>query len=329
MRDKLSLAYRLLRRTFDAYLQDETTRHAAALSYYTIFAIAPLILITTSVAGLIFDRSQAQARVVNEISALIGSEGAEAINGLINRALDPSAGLIATFIALGTLIFGSTLVFASLQGSLDRIWHVKAKPENGITNIIRSRALALMMVIAFGFLLLVSMIISAVLAALSDFMAQIAPGLPLLVRFADLAISFGVVTFFFAMIYKVLPHVQIDWEDVGIGAVFTAILFLIGQWAIGVYLGNSGISSLYGAAGSFVVVLVWVYYSAQILFFGAQFTQVYAQYRGKRLKPDHDAIGLKIAFIESDDAPAEPVNEDADIQQPPVEKTDDDSRQAG
>jgi membrane protein len=270
----------LLKETFSEWREDKASRLAAALAYYTVFALAPLLIIVIAVAGLVFGQEAARGELIAQIQGLVGQEGAQLIETMVESASKPTSGIIATTIAIATILFGASGLFGQLQDALNTIWEVEPKPERGILGMIKDRFLSFTMVLGIGFLLLVSLIVSAVLSALNPYLKDLLPGSIYWIQILNFIISFGVITLLFAMIYKILPDVEIAWDDVWIGAVVTSLLFNLGKFLIGLYLGNSSAGSAYGAAGSLVILLLWVYYSAQILLFGAEFTQVYAKRRG-------------------------------------------------
>ena len=280
----------LLQETFQEWQEDKASRLAAALAYYTAFAIAPLLIIAIAIAAVVFGQEAAQGGIFQQLKDLIGPEGAAAVETMIENSRKPAEGTIATIISVVVLLFGASGVFGQLQDSLNTIWEVAPKPGRGVMGFIKDRFLSFTMVLGIGFLLLVSLILSAVLAVLSNFLGDLIPGLTLLWTILNFLLSFGVVTVLFALIYRFLPDAKIAWGDVWFGAAITALLFTIGKSLIGLYLGNSSVGSTYGAAGSFVVLLLWVNYSAQILFFGAEFTQVYANKYGSRIVPTKNAI---------------------------------------
>lgn len=286
------VVFGLLKDTFAKWQEDKASKLAAALAYYTAFSLAPLLIIVIAIASLAFGQEAAQGDIVRQIQGLVGKQGAEAVQAMIQNAHKPTEGTIATLISVVILIFGATGVFAELQDSLNTIWEVAPKPGRGIINIIRSRSLSFAMVLGIGFLLLVSLVLSAGLEAVGNYFKDMVPHLTLLWQTLNFVISFGIVTVLFAMIYRILPDAKIAWDDVWIGSAITSLLFSVGKWLIGLYLGNSSIGSTYGAAGSFVVLLLWVNYSAQILFFGAEFTKVYADKYGSQIVPDENAIPL-------------------------------------
>ncbi|HEX7973699.1 MAG TPA: YihY/virulence factor BrkB family protein [Anaerolineales bacterium] len=282
----------LFRQTFAEWSEDKAPRLAAALSYYTIFSLAPLLVIVIAIAGLAFGKSTAQNQIVGQITSLVGKQGADAIQAMIAGASNPKTSLIATIIGFITLILGAAGVFGQLQDSMNTIWEVAPKPGRGIKGILQDRLLSFAVVLVIGFLLLVSLVISTVISAFSQFASGLLPFSGLMPQLINLVVSFIVITLLFALTFKYLPDVSISWRDVWLGAAFTALLFTIGKWLIGLYLGRSAFNSTYGAAGSLVVVLLWIYYSAQILFFGAEFTQVYGKRFGTEIKPNKNAVPL-------------------------------------
>lgn len=283
-----SQIFYLLKTTFAEWQEDKASRLAAALAYYTIFSMAPLVIIVLGIIGFVFGQDLAGNYLIEQVQSLVGQHGAELVQSIIENASQPSTSIIATLIGLGTLLFGATGVFAQLQDALNTVWGVTPRPDKGIIKIIETRFTSLTIVLGIGFLLLVSLIISAVLSALNGLVFS---GLPL-GQAINIVVSFGVITFLFAMIYKILPDVKIQWSDVWIGSAVTALLFVFGKFLLGFYLGNQSFGSTYGAAGSILILLLWVYYSAQIFLFGAEFTQVYAKRYGSRIMPDEDAIPL-------------------------------------
>ncbi|MEX0271721.1 YihY/virulence factor BrkB family protein [Leptolyngbyaceae cyanobacterium UHCC 1019] len=290
---RLKDGVRLIKGTFAEWKEDNVPVLAAALAYYTVFSLAPLLLIAIAIAGAVFGEEAARGELVRQIQGLVGKEGAEAVQAMIQNADKPgSGGTIATIVGVILLMFGASGVFGQLQSALNTIWEVKPKPGQGIRSFLVSRFLSFAMVLVIGFLLLVSLVLSSVLAAVSHVFNNLMPGLPILGQVINFLISFGVITVLFASIYKFLPDVKIPWKNLWVGAAVTAILFNIGKLAIGLYLGNSSVGSTYGAAGSLVVVLIWVFYSAQILLIGAEFTQVYSKYRGVPLRPSKHAVPI-------------------------------------
>jgi len=279
----------LFKETFSDWSEDKASRLAAALAYYAVISLAPLLILLISIAGFALGKEAAQGRISAQIQGLIGQQSAQAIEGIIANANKPTTGVLASVAAIITLILGASGVFGALQDGLNTIWEVEPRPGRGIIGIIKDRFLSLTMVLGVGFLLMVSLVVSAALTALGDLMGGLLPLPAFVLQALNLIVSFAVITLLFALIYKFLPDVEIRWKDVWIGAAITSLLFSIGKFLIGLYLGRSSVGSAYGAAGSLVVILIWVYYSAQILFFGAEVTQVYADTFGSRIKPDKDA----------------------------------------
>lgn len=287
---KLKDTIRLFKTTFSEWSEDKAARLAAALAYYTVVALAPLLVIVTAIAGLAFGHEVAQGQIVVQLASMVGQQNAELIQDIITSASQPKSGIIATAIGIATLLFGASGVFGQLQDGMNTIWEVAPKPGRGVLGIVKDRFLSLTMVFGVGFLLLVSLTLSAALAAAGKFMGGLLPLPEVVMQILNFIISFVVITVLFAMIFKILPDVKIAWGDVWIGAAMTAFLFAVGKILLGLYLGRSSVSSDYGAAGSIIVILIWVYYSAQILFFGAEFTQVYANQYGSHITPDEDAL---------------------------------------
>jgi membrane protein len=245
-----------------------------------------------AVAGLVFGQEAARGQIVDQIAGQIGAETAETIQTMIENTGRQDGGILISVIGVVTIVLGAAGFFGQLQDALNTVWEVTPKPGGNLLDMIKARFLSFTMVLGIGFLLLVSLIISTLLANLSTFVSSILPGAEFLAQIINFMLSFGVVTLLFAMIYKVLPDVIIGWRDVWVGAVITALLFNLGKFLLGLYLGNTAIASSYGAAGSLVVLLVWVFYSAQILLFGAEFTQVYARRYGSHILPAENAVAV-------------------------------------
>ncbi|MEC4895288.1 MAG: YihY/virulence factor BrkB family protein [Oscillatoria sp. PMC 1051.18] len=287
---KIKTIFELLKETFQEWQEDKTPRLAAALAYYTVFSLAPLLIIAIAIAGAIFGEEAARGEIVGQIQGLVGQNGAEVIQTAIENANQPDLRNTASLISIIVLLFGASGVFAQLQDALNTVWEVKPKPGRGIKNFIRKRLLSFSAVLGIGFLLMVSLIVNAALAGLSTYLSELVPGIDLLWKILNFLLSFAIITFLFALLYKYLPDVKIKWSDVWIGAAITSLLFTIGKFILGAYLGRGSFGSTYGAAGSLVIVLAWVYYSAQILFFGAEFTQVYARKYGSQIVPDEHSM---------------------------------------
>jgi membrane protein len=286
-------SWTILKETATDWNEDEAPRLAASLAYYTIMSLAPLVVIAMSVIGLIFDEDAARGHIASQLVGIVGEQAAKAIQGIVQNARTPSAGIVSSTIGIGVLLAGASGVFGELQSSLNTIWDVAPKPGRGIWGLVKARFLSFTMVLGVAFMLLVSLLLSAALAATGYFLESVLPGGEATWQIVTSVISLGMVTLLFALIFKVIPDVRIEWRDVWVGAIGTALLFTMGKLLLGLYLGKSTVSSSYGAAGSLVVLVLWVNYSAQILFFGAEFTQVHARHRGRELRPTKDAVPLE------------------------------------
>ena len=271
----------LCKQAFLSWKNDYAPSMGAALAYYTVFSVAPLLLIVISVAGLVFGQEAARGEIFAQLSGMMGAQGALAVQGMLEAVNKPTEGVIATVIGIGLLVVGATTVFGELQDSMDRIWRAPTRIQSsGVMSLVKVRLLSFSMIMGIGFLLMVSLVASAALAALGKWWSPLFGGWATLAQVVNFAFSFAMVTVAFAMIYKLLPRVRVQWRDVWVGAAVTALLFTVGKHLIGLYIGKSSVASGYGAAGSLVVVLVWVYYSAQIFLLGAEFTWVYARTYG-------------------------------------------------
>jgi len=282
----------LIRETYREWNADNAPQWGAALAFYTTFSIAPLLIIIIGFAGFIVGKAEVQGYILAEAHRTVGPESAAALQRLIDAGYQPRRGLTATFIGLGILVLGALRVFESLRLALNTLWGVRTQPGAGVGNSIRVRLLSFAMILGIGLLLMLSLLVSAGLAALTKFLHHTVPLPWAAFQMADFLISLLVVTLLFAAIYKFLPDVRIAWSDVWIGAGVTALLFTAGKLLLGLYLGRSTVGSAYGAAGSLVVILVWVYYSAQIFFVGAEFTKVYARRYGSAILPGQHAVAL-------------------------------------
>lgn len=274
---------------FAEFFDDSPFILAAALSFYTLLSLAPLLVVLVAAASMIWGQQAAQGQLVDQISAYTGQEGAEAIEQILANASGPGQGAWAMTIGIITLLIGATTVFAQLQTALNKIWEVEANPSNAIMGYVRTRLLSLGLLLVIGFLLLVSLVLSAVVSGARTYLENNFPAPPWVWQVLEIGVSLVVVTLLLALIFKYLPDVIIEWGDVWVGAIITAILFVIGKFGIGLYLGMASVGSAYGAAGSLVVLLVWVYYSALIVFLGAEITEVYAKRTGTPIRPSEHA----------------------------------------
>ena len=283
-------AARLLKQSAREWSNDKAPRLGASLSYYTIFSLAPLLLLVVAVAGLVLGREAAQGQIVQQLSGLVGVETAEAIESILEKAGKNGGGILATVVGTITLIVGATGVLIELQDALNTVWKVVPKPGRGIKGIIRDRMLSFGIVLGFGFLLLVSLVLSAAVAMLDSWIGGMIPGWVIAGYVLSYVISLGLVALVLAAIFKILPDVKISWRDVWIGALVTSVLFHIGKFGISMYIGKASVGSTFGAAGSLAVLLVWIYYSSQIVLFGAEFTRVYANAYGSHVVAADNAI---------------------------------------
>ena len=299
MQIKVKPFFKLLKEAFRQWQADKASLLAAALAYYTVFSITPLLVIAIAIAGTVFGQENARGAILEQINELVGNQGAQAIETALANANQPQLSSLASTISVVVLLIGASGVFAQLQEALNTVWNVKAKPNGGIWQLIRKRLLSFGMVLAIGFLLLVSLILSAILSGIGNLEINLLPGFDPLWHWLNVAISFGLITLLFALIYKYLPDVKIRWKDVWVGAIMTALLFTLGKSLIGLYLGKGSLGSAYGAAGSLIVFLAWVFYSAQILLFGAELTQVYACKYGRQIRPDKHAELTNKGVIEN------------------------------
>lgn len=278
--------FHLVRAAISSWVADFAPSMGAALAYYTAFSVAPLLVIVIAVAALVFGQDAAQAAILEQARELLGPQGVAAIESMLASAQQPKQGVIASIVGIVALLVGATTVFAELESDLNRIWKVTSKKRPGLWGFLRARILSIGMILAIGFLLLVSLIISAGLAAWAKYWSPWFGEWELVLQAANFVVSMAVVTVLFATIYKVLPRTRIEWRDVWVGAAVTALLFTCGKFLIGLYIGKSGMASAYGAAGALVVLLVWVYYSAQIFLIGAEFTREYASSHSSLRNPE-------------------------------------------
>ena len=269
----------VLKSAFAGYNDDNALSRGAAIAYYTVTSIAPVLVIVIAIAGLVFGADAARGAIVDQISGMMGKQGAEAIQAMIQGAANKKSGIIATIVGVATLLITASGVFGEMQSALNAIW--KAEPKEGtVTRLVKARIASLGLVAALGFLLMVSLVISTALTAMGGFLHNLLPGIEFLMRALSFVISYALISALFAAIYKVLPDKHIEWRDVIVGALTTGALFTVGKFGISAYIGSSAIASSYGAAGALIVILVWIYYSSQIFLFGAEFTRAYAETHG-------------------------------------------------
>jgi len=300
---KNNTIWQVLKETGAQWDEDNVTRLAASLAYYTLLSIAPLIILAVAVTGLAFGEEAARQHIAGEISGVVGSGAAEAIETIAKNARAPGSGVLGIAVGVVVLLFGASGVFGELQSALNTVWDVAPKPGRGIWGIVKDRFFSFTLVLGVAFLLLVSLVISAGLTWVGKVFENSLPGGAVVWQVLNFGISFAVVTALFAVMFKKLPDVLIRWRDVWVGAAVTAALFTLGKFGLGIYLGSAGVSSAYGAAGSIVALVIWVYYSAQVLLVGAEFTEVYARRFGSAITPGKHSVAVEHARSGSTTAP--------------------------
>ena len=294
----------VFKETFNGFLEDKGLKLSASLAYYTIFSLAPMIIVLLSIGGIFYGKEALQGKIFSQINDFIGNDAAIQVQEMLQNLALSGKSTIAITTGVITLLIGATGVFVEIQDSINEIWRVKAVPKKGWIKLLMDRILSLSMVASLGFLLIVSLMINSMVLILSDSLSRFLPDFTLVfIDVINLVITFGVLVCLFAVIYKILPDAEIPWRDVRAGAVFTAILFMLGKYLIGLYISYAAIGSIYGATGAIVVIAVWVYYSAAILFFGAEFTWAYAKVRGEEIRPSKYAVSIKKMEIEQGKQP--------------------------
>ena len=286
------------------FVADDAMTLAAALALYTVIALAPLIAVVLTIAGLVMGETAAQG-FVQQAERLVGGSGGEAIRGIVDNVDKPAAGTLQTIFSFAVLLFSASVVFAQLQASLNRVWNVVQKPGLGIWFMVKTRLFSMAVVVTLGFLLMVSLIVSTSLAAFGNYLQGLVGGMEPVLHVLNFIIAVGVTTLLFAGLYKYVPDVIVTWREVWVGALVTAVLFNLGQIGIGIYLGSTDTASAYGAAGSFIVLILWLYYSTVILFYGAEWAQVRARLGGNRFEPAPHAMRLVVESRDADDTEAE------------------------
>lgn len=293
---RMKTIFSFMKEVFSNFSDDKVMKFSASLSYYTVFSIAPILIIMVTVAGVIFGKEAAQGQIYGQINGLVGGEAASQIQEIIGNTSTSGKTFIASVVSIIALIFGATGVFGEIQDSINSIWGLKSKPKSGIIKIVLNRLISFSLIISLGFVAMVTLMLNTLVDLLSKSLTKIIPGDDtIFVQVINYALIFVVITGMFAVIFKVLPDARIKWKDVIRGAVLTAILFIIGKFAITLYVQQSKLGSVYGAAGSIVILLVWVYYTAVILYFGAEFTKVYAIRYGSKIYPNDYAVFVKVS----------------------------------
>ena len=297
----------IMKAAYTGFSDDMALKFSASLAYYTIFSLAPLLLLLISIAGIVLGKDAIQGKIFGEINGIVGNDAAIQIQDMIKNLEMNGKSTISVIIGAITLIIGATTVFGEIQQSINIIWQVKPKPKKGWLKMIKDRVLSGSMIVTLGFLLLVSLALNGALDALSEHLKHFLPAFTVtLFNVISIIISFVVIAVLFGVIFKVLPDAKISWADVRSGAIFTAVLFMIGRLVIGIYIEKSGTTSTYGAAGSLIVILLWIYYTAAILYFGAEFTRAYADFNGKRIEPADYAVHIEQTEVEKDVAVVPP-----------------------
>jgi membrane protein len=285
----------ILKATFTAWNRHEAPRLGAALAFYTILSLSPLVIIVVALAGLIFSRSTAQAHILSQVQGMIGQDGGKAVESMLANAQKPAAGILGTIVGILSLLFGASGVFTELRSALNLIWEVKPDETSGVVALLRERFFSFGMVLSIGFLLLVSLVVSTVLAAIGKFFGGLLPIPSPALAILNFLLSYVGVAILFGLIFRFVPEAKVRWQNIWLGALVTAMFFTIGKTLIGLYLGKSSVGSAYGAAGSVIVVIVWVYYSAQIFFFGAEFTHAYTEHQLQAARNGSEAPGQSAA----------------------------------
>jgi len=300
---RIKAYWTILKQTFSDFIDDKVLKLSASLAYYTIFSVAPMLIVIIFFCDLFLGREAIEGTLYSQIKDLVGSEAAIQVQQMIRNASLSQDMSWATIVGFVTLFIGATGVFAEIQDSINTIWRLKSKPKKGkgLVRMIMNRLQSFSLVISMGFILLVSLVVNGIIEIFNQRLASLFPQVGMVVIYlVNWAITFAVITALFAVIFKVLPDARIRWRDVIVGSIATAILFMLGKFAIGFYLGASKVGSTYGAAGSIVIILLWVYYSAAILYFGAEFTRVYVQHFGARIYPNDYAVWIKQVEVEEE-----------------------------
>lgn len=322
MKTKLKELFALIKATFAKFNEDKAPQLAAALSFFTLFSITPLLIVMIAIAGLAFGHQAAQNEIVDKIQGVVGKDAAVMIQTMIENANKPTTGIVATIIAVLTLVLGAAGAFGQIKATLNQIWHAPPRPSQGfvkdILRAISGEFIAFLMVLGTGFLLLASLVLSTVLSAINNYTGSYTAAAAPFWELVHFFVSIGLSTLLFAIVYKILPNAKIAWRDVWTGAAITAALFALGKFLIGLYLGHSGVSSTYGAAGALVVLLLWINYSAQIFFLGAEFTYVYAHLRGSRAPASVTApeSAAKMAVVAAGKLPSQKKSVDKSVRKP-------------
>jgi membrane protein len=303
--------WKVLKDSIAGFAEDRIMKLSAALAYYTLFSMAPLLIVIIFIASIFYGRADTEASIYNQIQEFVGADTALQLQQIITNASLEGKGTFALIIGIITLVIGATTVFAEIQDSINMIWGLKPKPKKGWLKMLQNRLLSFSVIVSLGFLLLVSLGVSAIIEGLGDRLQRAFPDITVVVFYIlNLAITFSVITILFGTIFKVLPDAKIKWKDVLAGAIATAILFMLGKFGISFYISQSNVGSIYGTAGSLVILLLWIYYSSVILYFGAEFTKAYAVRFGSEIRPDHYAVITKTVEVESENGTLQEVHKE-------------------
>jgi membrane protein len=300
-----------IKEVFSDFSDDKALKYSASLSYYTVFSIAPILILIISIFGIVFGREAVQNQIFGQINGLVGNEAAAQVQDMIGKTHRAGNNLFASIISAIILVIGATGIFGEIQDSINSIWGLKSKPKRGFIKVILNRLISFSLIISLGFILMVSLVLNAVIAFVSERLAQVFPGSgTAFVTIIDQLLSFVIISFMFAVIFKVLPDAKIKWRDVSKGAILTGVLFILGRYLISLYVAKSEVATVYGAAGSIIIIMVWVYYTAVILYFGAEFTKVYSIKYGSKIMPNDYAVWVSIKEEEKPHQPLETVKKE-------------------
>lgn len=294
MRKKIITVYQYLKQVFTEFIEDNILKYSASLAYYTVFSLAPVLIVIISICGVLFGKEAIQGHIYNQIKGLVGNEAAVQIQETIKNIHLTGHNVFATIVSVVVLLIGATGIFGEVQDSLNKIWGLRVKTRKTWWKLILNRLLSFSLIISIGFIMMVSLLLNAIISAFGNFLARYFSEFSvILVQITDSVLTFVITTFLFSLMFKVLPDAKIKWKDVLVGGLITSIFFTLGKLGIGYYLGRSNIASVYGAAGSIMIIMVWVYYSSIILYLGAEFTKVYAKVHGGKIYPNEYAIWIK------------------------------------
>ncbi len=312
--------FAFLKEVISNFSDDRVLKYSASLSYYTVFSIAPILIIIISIAGIFFGRDAVQGQIAGQITGLVGAEAATQIQSMIGNTHKSGKNVFASIVSIAVLIIGATTIFSEIQDSINSIWGLKSKPKTGLIKMVINRLISFSLIISLGFIAMVSLLLDAVIKIVSNYMGRI-PGAGIyFVETLNYILNFLVISFMFSVIFKVLPDAKIKWRDVIKGAIITAILFIIGREVISFYVAKNNFTSIYGAAASIVIILVWVYYTAVILYFGAEFTKVYAINYGSKILPNDYAVWIKVKEEEQPNKPLSEIKKEDQLQPATIDK---------